>query len=61
METRLHISSITFENPNAPNFSCNHKKIGNTFEAKPILHISSANEGKTQVGWAITLRQKVLR
>jgi hypothetical protein len=55
-----HFVSYT-ENPNAPNFSCNCKKKGNTFEVKPIMHVSSANERKTQVGWATIVRRKVGR
>jgi len=43
---------------NASNSSCNHKKIGNTSEARPIMCISSTNEGKTQVGWVATIGQR---
>ncbi len=39
---------------NAINSSCNHKK-GTTSKAWPTMCISSTNEGKTQVGWSITI------
>jgi len=47
------------ERPNAPNSSCNYKKIGNTSNARPTMCVSSANEGKTQVRWVVAVKQKV--
>jgi hypothetical protein len=49
------------ENPNVPNSSCNRKKTSNTSDARPIMCISSANEGKTQIRWVIVIRQRVRR
>jgi hypothetical protein len=46
------------ENPNAPNSSCNCKKIGNTSKVGLIMCISFANKGETQVGWVVTIRQR---
>jgi hypothetical protein len=43
------------ESPNAPNSFYNHKKTTNTSDAKPIMCISFANEGKTQVGWVVAI------
>ncbi len=34
------------------------KKIGNMSEAKPTMCVSSANEGKTQVGWVVAIGWK---
>jgi hypothetical protein len=43
------------------NSFCNRKKIGNTFEARPIMCVSFANEGKTQVGWIVVVGWRVQR
>jgi hypothetical protein len=43
---------------NAVSFPCNHKTIGATFEAIQTMHLSFANERKTQVGWATIIGQK---
>jgi len=39
------------KSPNAPNFSCNYKKIGSTSKARLIKCLSFVDEGKTQVRW----------
>jgi len=43
---------------NVVNSSCNHKKIGATFEAIRTMHVSFTNEGKIQVGWVTIIGQK---
>jgi hypothetical protein len=55
-----HFTGCT-ESTNVPNSSYNRKKIGNTFEAIPTMYISSANKGKTQLGWATVMGQKTRR
>jgi hypothetical protein len=37
------------------------KEIGTTFDVKSTICLSSANKRKTQVGWVITIRQKMQR
>jgi hypothetical protein len=49
-----HFVSCT-ENFNAQNFCSNCRKTKITFDAKPTICVSSANEKKTQVGWAIAI------
>jgi hypothetical protein len=46
------------ESLNVPNLSCNHKKTSNTFEVGPIMCVSFATEGKTQVRWATIVGRK---
>ncbi len=53
-----HFAGCT-ESFSAKNSSCNCKKIRTTFDARPIICISSTNEGKTQVKWAVIVRWKV--
>ncbi len=71
---KLGISDIDWSNPygnkathfigcieslNAVNSPCNHKKIGATSEAIWTMHVSFTNEGKTQVGSAIIIGEKM--
>ncbi len=44
---------------NASNSSYNCKKKGNTFEEKSIMCVSFVNEGKTRIGWAVTVGQRM--
>jgi hypothetical protein len=41
------------ENLNVVNFICDCKVASTTLETWPTLCISSAYEGKTQVGWVV--------
>jgi hypothetical protein len=43
---------------NAENSCCNHKKTKITSNAKFIICISSTNEMKTQIRWAIVVGQR---
>ncbi len=59
METKLHILLVALKalgNPN--NSSCNHKNVKTTSNVGPIICVSSTKEGKTQVGWVVTIGQK---
>jgi hypothetical protein len=47
-EQTTHFIGCT-ENPKVKNSCCNHKKIGTTFDAKPIIYVLFANEKETQV------------
>jgi hypothetical protein len=49
------------ENPTATNFTCNHIMAGVTFEMEPTKCASLTSEGKTQVGWIITIGHKMQR
>jgi hypothetical protein len=49
------------ESLNANNSSYNHKNAGTTSNVKPIICVSSAKEGKTQVGWATIVKQRAQR
>jgi hypothetical protein len=44
------------ESPNADNSSYNRKNARTTYNARPIICVSFAKEGKTQVGWDVTIR-----
>jgi hypothetical protein len=44
------------KNLNVANSTCNHKKVGITFEIRHTICISSMSEGKTQVGWVVVVR-----
>jgi len=55
-----HFASY-IESPNDDNSSYNHKNAITTYNAGPTICVSSAREGKTQVGWAITVRQRTQR
>jgi hypothetical protein len=44
------------ENPNVENSFYNCKKIRTTFDAKPTICVSFANEKKTQAGWVVIVR-----
>jgi hypothetical protein len=46
---------------NVKNFYDNHKKTRTTFDANPIMCVSSTNERKTQAGWVIVVGQRVKR
>jgi hypothetical protein len=59
METKLHISLIALKALTLKNSYNNHKKVGTTSNAKPIIYISSTNERKTLVGWVASIRQKM--
>jgi hypothetical protein len=47
------------ERPNTNNYSYNRKNVGTTFDARPIICVSSAKERKTQVRWVVVIRWKV--
>jgi hypothetical protein len=57
METKLYIS-LAIKRLNVENSYCNCKKTKTTSDAKPTICISSTNEMKTQVRWAVVIGQK---
>ncbi len=58
VETKLHISSFVVKSFNVVKFSYNRKKTSITFEARLIMCIPFANEGKTQVKWVVAIGHK---
>jgi hypothetical protein len=56
METKLHISLVALNALMLKNSCSNRKKIGTTSNARLIIYTSSTNEGKTQVGWVVSIR-----
>jgi hypothetical protein len=58
MEIKLHTLMVVFKSFNAKNFYYNRKEIRITFNAIPIICVSSDNDGKTQVRWVISIRRK---
>ncbi len=53
-----HFTSC-METPNVANYVYKGKKAGTTFETRPTICTSLVNEGKTQVGWVVRVRQWV--
>jgi len=49
------------KSPNAQNSCCNCKKTRTTSNVGPTICVTSANEGKMQVGWADVVRRKAQR
>jgi hypothetical protein len=47
------------ESPNVANFAYKGKKTSTTFETRPTICTSLVNEGKTQVGWVVAVRQRM--
>jgi hypothetical protein len=55
-----HFTSYT-KKFNAKNSYCNHKKTRTTFDAKPIICVSSTNKGKTQARWVAIVGRRAKR
>ncbi len=55
METKLHISLATQKVLMLNFFIAIIKKKKTTFDAKPIICVSSTNKGKTQARWVVVV------
>jgi hypothetical protein len=49
------------ERPDVENSSYNCKKTRTTFDARLIICVSFANEGKTKIGWVAVIGRKTQR